>query len=116
MPLPLAWTLETGAGAWNAPAWLIAFLVAALLAVWFRRRGRADYRPGTGQAKPFISGNDEPPAGRGHIPASNMYWGFLESLRGYYRRLAPLHSGEPVDYVLWFVGVAALMFIVGWLA
>ncbi|MFH0878870.1 MAG: hydrogenase [Lentisphaerota bacterium] len=112
MPI-LAWTMQTGFGSWNAVMWLLAFCVALALAYALRRLGRKDYRKGTGQTKPFISGNEEPGGGASHIPASNLYWGFLESLKGYYQKLVPLHTGAPTDYVIWFLGVMALVLIIG---
>ncbi len=111
--MTLAWTLLTGYGAWNPLIWLAALLIAAGIAVAVRSMGRKDFHEGTGQTKPFISGNEEPENGGGHIPASNMYWGFLESLKGYYQWLVPLHTGVPSDYVAWFLGVVALMLIIG---
>ena len=103
-------TMTTGFGAWNPLLWLLAFLIALAVAILIRSRGRKDFREGNGR-KPFISGNEEPANGGSHIPASNMYWGFLESLKGYYARLVPMHTGVPTDYVAWLLGVMALMLI-----
>ena len=107
----LSWTLTTGSGAWNPLLWLLAFIVALGIAVAIRAFGRKDFRAGA-QAKPFISGNEEPADGGGHIPASNMYWGFLEAMKSYYQRLVPLHTGVPTDYVAWLLGVMALMLVI----
>ena len=109
----LAWTLQTGFGSWNALIWLASFCVALVLAYVIRGAGRKDYRKGTGQTKPFISGNEEPGGGASHIPASNLYWGFLEALKGYYQKLVPLHTGVATDYVLWLFGVMAVVLIIG---
>ena len=103
-------TLQTGSGAWNPLLWLVALGVGLGVALAIRSRGRKDFREGAGR-KPFISGNEEPGGGGSHIPASNMYWGFLESLKGYYARLVPVHTGVPTDYVAWLLGVMALMLI-----
>ncbi len=105
-------TLQTGSGAWNPLLWLLALAVALALALAIRSRGRKDFREGNGR-KPFISGNEEPGNAGGHVPASNLYWGFLESLKGYYSRLVPLHTGVPTDYVAWLLGVMALMLVIG---
>ena len=105
-------TMTTGFGAWNPLLWLLGFAVAFIVALLIRARGRKDFREGAG-LKPFISGNEEPAAGGSHIPASNMYWGFLESLKGYYARLVPVHTGVPTDYVAWLLGIMALMLIIG---
>lgn len=107
----LAQTLTTGSGTWNPLLWLLAFVVALGIAGLIRTRGRKDFRPGDG-LKPFISGNDEPADGAGHIPASNLYWGFTEAMKAYYQRLVPLHTGVPTDYVAWLLGVMALMFVI----
>lgn len=104
-------TLTTGAGAWNPMLWVLGLLIALAVAILIRSRGRKDYREGP-QAQPFISGNEEPAAGAGHIPASNLYWGFLESLKAYYDRLVPLHTGVPTDYIAWLLGVMAFMLVV----
>lgn len=112
----IAWTLQTGFGAWNPAAWLVAFLVALGIALRLRARGRKDYRRGTGQDLPFISGNQEPDNEQLHIRAGHVYWGFLESMRRYYDRLLPLHTGDATDYLLWMLGMLALVLIVGWLA
>ena len=109
--MSMAWTLTTGSGTWNPLLWLLAFGVALGIAWAIRSRGRKDFRPGDG-LKPFISGNEEPADGGGHIPASNLYWGFAEAMKAYYQRLVPLHTGVPTDYVAWLLGVMALMLIV----
>ncbi|WP_062397778.1 hypothetical protein [Methanogenium cariaci] len=38
--------------------------------------------------------------------------GFTEAMKGYYARVVPpLHTGCLTDYVLWFLGTFALLFI-----
>ena len=110
--MSMAWTLTTGSGTWNPLLWLLAFVVALGIAGLVRARGRKDFRPGDG-LKPFISGNEEPENGGGHIPASNLYWGFTEAMKAYYQRLVPLHTGVPTDYVACLLGVMALMLVIG---
>ena len=62
--------------------------------------------------EPFISGNPEPENAGAHIPATNLYWGFTEALKGWYQKLLPIHTGVLTDYVAWFLGVMALTFII----
>lgn len=104
-------TLTTGSGFWSPLLWLLALAVAFGIALAIRSRGRKDFREGEGRA-PFISGNKEPENAGGHVPASNLYWGFLESLKGYYARVVPLHTGVPTDYVAWLLGIMALMLVI----
>ncbi len=111
-----AWTMTTGSGTWNPLLWLLAFAVAGIVSLFIRSKGRKDYKVDSEQDMPFISGNDEPADGGGHIPASNMYWGFLESMKGYYKRVVPLHTGGVTDYLTWFVGVLALTLVIGLMA
>lgn len=108
----MTWTVQTGFGVWNPVGWLIAFGVALGIAMAIRTLGRKDFRKDDGR-KPFISGNEEPAHGGGHIPASNMYWGFLESMKTYYGRIVPLHTGVLTDYLTWVLAVMALMLVIG---
>lgn len=105
-------TLLTGAGYWNPLAWLLGLLVAVIIAWLIYSMGEKGYKPGTAQAEPFISGNKEPvEKGEVHVRAGNLYWGYLEALRGYYDRLVPLHSGNLHDYILWYLGITALFLV-----
>jgi hypothetical protein len=109
--MDISWTLQTGSGSWNPVLWLLAFVVALGAAWLIRSLGRSDNRKGDA-LKPFISGNEEPADGGGHIPASNLYWGFTEAMKAYYEKLVPLHTGIPSDYVAWLLGVMALMLVI----
>ena len=109
--MDIPWTLQTGTGDWNPLLWLIAFAVAFGVAWLVRSRGRPDNRSGDA-LKPFISRTAEPENAGGHIPASNLYWGFTEAMKAYYSRLVPFHTGIPSDYVAWLLGVMALMLVI----
>ena len=104
-------TLKTAAGVWNPLLWLIALAVAIGIGLYIRSRGRTDGRQGPAR-EPFISGNPEPENAGAHIPATNLYWGFTEALKGWYQKLLPIHTGVLTDYVAWFLGVMALTFII----
>ena len=56
-------TLFTGFGGWNPVIWVAAFIIAAIIAWLIWLRGESDYKAGTEQTKPFISGNAEPEKG-----------------------------------------------------
>ena len=105
-------SLSTGTGFWNPLAWLIAILVAAVIVYLIWRRGESGYKKGTAQTVPFISGNPEPGKEMVHVRASNLYWGYLEALKRYYDLIVPAHTGIVNDYVLWYLGVTALLMIV----
>lgn len=110
--MAIAETLYTGYGFWNPLIWLLAFIVAIIIAWLIRSRGEKGGRTGTQQGKPFLSGNAEPEKSEVHVPGGNMYWGFTKALEGYYERLVPLHSGILTDYIMWFIGVMALVMII----
>lgn len=105
-------TLITGTGFWNPIVWVIAFIIVLIVAYLLWMYGEKDYRKGTDQTKPFLSGNIEPDKADVHVRGGNLYWGFTEALDGYYSRLVPVHSGILTDYLLWFLGVMAVVIVV----
>jgi hypothetical protein len=110
--MTLVESLSTGTGFWNPLAWLIAVLVAAVIVYLIRQRGESGYKKGTTQTVPFISGNPEPEKEMVHVRASNLYWGYLDALKGYYNFIVPAHTGVLNDYVLWYLGTTAALFVV----
>jgi len=92
--------LETTGGYWSPIVWIIAFIVAFLIAyiIW-----------GIGEKK--HAGQKEPPKEEVHIRAGNIYWGFTDTLSGYYDFMKKIHTGIVNDYVLWFLGMAAIFFM-----
>lgn len=104
-------SLYTGFGSWNPLIWVVAFIITVIIAWIIWLRGESDYKKDTEQTKPFISGNPEPEKGEVHVRGGNMYWGFTKALEDYYDRVVPLHSGILTDYILWFLGVMALVMV-----
>lgn len=104
-------TLDSYGGYWSPIVWLIAFIVAFLIAYILWGLGEKKHKKGE-QAKPFISGVEEPSKGEVHVRGGNVYWGFTEALKGYYNLMKKMHTGVLNDYVLWFIGIAAILFIV----
>ena len=109
---PLLETFQTGSGFWNPIIWIVAILVAFLIAVIFRGFGKKEYKEKTGQTQVFLSGNPEYEKEQMHIKGSNIYWGFTESLKWVFDALKKMHTGNVSDYVLWFVMMMAILFIV----
>jgi len=105
-------TIKTGSGFWN-PLVLVLIIILAFLVIYvIRGFGKKDYKKGTEQTKVFLSGNIEPEKEDMHVKASNLYWGFLESLKWLYSGLKKMHSGNVSDYVLWFVIVIGILFVI----
>ena len=102
----------TGSGIWAPLAWLAAFVAATIVVYLLWTRGESSYKKGTEQGRPYLSGNAEPEKGAVHIRASNLYWGFLQALKGYYDALVPLHTGILTDYMVWFVAVTAVLLVI----
>lgn len=102
---------------WDPVIWLIAFVAVMVIAYLFRSRGEKKYKKGTDQAKIFLCGEEVPEAEWRHIRAHNIYWGFFETLEGYYVSIMKPHTGIINDYVTWLIGVIAIsavvLFIVG---
>ena len=109
---PLLETFQTGSGFWNPIIWIVAIIVAFLVAVIIRGFGNNKYKKKTGQTKAFLSGNKEYEKEQMHIKGSNVYWGFTESLKWIFDSLKKMHTGNVSDYALWFVIVMAILFIV----
>jgi hypothetical protein len=105
-------TLETGTGFWNPVLWIVAFVIALIIAYIIWALGESSYRKDSQQVKPYLSGNPEPTKGEVHVRAGNLYWGFTEAMKGYYSRVVPLHTGILNDYVLWFLAVMALVLVI----
>jgi hypothetical protein len=107
----LTQTLLTGTGFWNPFAWLLGLAVALVIAYLILTRGEAGWKRGTPQTEAFLSGNPEPPAEALHLRGGNLYWGYLEALKGYYNRIVPLHTGDLNDYVLWYLSVMVVILV-----
>ena len=105
-------TLETESGLWNPLVWGIAVVLIFLIIYVIRGFGKKGFKEETEQAKVFLSGNPEYEKEKMHVKASNVYWGFMESLRWVYKFLNKMHTGNVSDYVLWFVIIMGVLFIV----
>ncbi|MBN1896237.1 MAG: hydrogenase [Candidatus Aenigmarchaeota archaeon] len=95
----------TPAGYWNPIVWVAVVIIASVIVFMLRSTGRKTFKNGAQQI-PFYSGNEAP---RGHIKASNMYWGFFESLEKYYIWLRKMHTGIINDYVYFLVIVIVIL-------
>jgi len=105
-------TLETTSGYWNAIIFVIVFVVIALIVYIIKSTGEKAYKKNTEQTKPFLSGNPEPEKEKVHVRADNLFWGFTEALKEYYKPAVKEHTGIVNDYVHWFVIVLAVLFII----
>ncbi|MBC7080916.1 MAG: hydrogenase [Thermoplasmatales archaeon] len=94
---------------WEPIIWIISFVIITITVYIIRAIGRVDYRGGE-EEKPFLSGM-EAPKEKMHISASNVYWGFIDALKGYYNSMKKIHSGVINDYVSWFMLITAIIFI-----
>lgn len=104
-------TFKTGSGFWNPLVWITVIIIALLIVYIIRSFGKKGFKEGTEQTKPFLSGNPEVDKDKMHVKGSNLYWGFMESLRWSYDILKKIHTGNVSDYVLWFVVVMGILFI-----
>jgi hypothetical protein len=107
-------SITSGYGAWNPLIWVAAAATAWVITIIIRSFGDKRCKRGTEQTEPFVSG-DRVDIGDLHIKAANLYWGFTESMRGYYRRVTRAHTGRPADYILWLLGVTAVVLLMGML-
>jgi hypothetical protein len=100
----------TGTGVWNPIFWSLAMLSAVIISL-FLVSGSPTGKKNTGDAgMPFLSGNPEEL--RNNIKVSNMYWGLMEALKGYFKILDDMHTGILHDYVFWYVAVLAVALVI----
>ena len=92
--------LITESGMWSPITFLAASIILLIIVYLLRSTGTKKYKHGTEQTVPFFSGNKTPEK---NIESSNLYWGFLEAMKGYYNVLTKLHTGIVNDYVYSFV-------------
>ena len=91
---------RTGSGVWSPVAFLAASAVILMMVYLIRSTGTKKYKKGTEQTVPFFSGSRPPEK---NIHSSNLYWGFFEAMKKYYRWMMRLHTGIVNDYVYSFV-------------
>ena len=102
--------LLTNTGVWDPIFWTIAFLVAVAVGL-FLVRGAPRGKQLTGDAgMPFLSGNPEEV--KKNIQVSNMFWGLMQALKGYYKVMDDMHTGILHDYVFWYVAVLAVALVI----
>jgi len=104
-------TFDTGNGFWNPIIWIASFFIIFLIIYILRGIGNKDYKKNTEENKELPSVNPEDKKNRMQIPASNLYWGWMESMKWFIDSLKKMHNGDVSDYVLWFVIVMGVLFL-----
>lgn len=106
-------TLFTGQGSWNAVVFLGAIAITTIIALILYSRGQRGTVPKGEGKKPYLWGNPTEIDGRPIvIPGSNVYWGFVEALKPYYKPMEKIHSGLINEYVFWLVFTAGIVIAV----
>jgi hypothetical protein len=87
------------------------------IAYFLGSRGQRKYKKDTAQTAIFLCGEEVPEPEQRRVKGSNVYWGFFETLKGYYSGVMRPHTGIVNDYVTWLIVVMAvvaiILFIVG---
>ncbi|MBW2967605.1 hydrogenase [Candidatus Woesearchaeota archaeon] len=105
-----AWLMQTGLEFWNPIVLTVSFILILILVYIIRAIGNKSYDKGTGQTKPFQSGNvDEQ---EDNVRAADIYWGFTEAFNFLYRPLVRFHTGIVNDYIALFVAVLAIILLI----
>ena len=109
--------VEFGYGFWNPIIWVVAFALVMIIAYFFSNQGQKKYKKDTAQTQIFLCGEEVPEPEKRNVKANNVYWGFLEALKGYYDTIVRPHTGIVNDYIVWFIVILAInaivVFIVG---
>ncbi|MBW2965121.1 hydrogenase [Candidatus Woesearchaeota archaeon] len=98
-------TLSIGTVMWSPVTWLIAAILILLLVLIIRSFGNKRYAKGTAQTKPFLSGNTKDPGGDAR--AADIYWGFFDAFKAFYKPMVRCHTGIVNDYLGIFIIVLA---------
>ena len=105
-------TLNSPSGFWNPIVWLALLIVFAVIGYIIYSRGNRSYKPNTDQVKPYLSGNEVEDVEEIRVRAGDIYWGFIEALKGYYNVLMRMHTGDIRDYILWYLGLGAIILFI----
>jgi len=103
--------IESSSGFWDPVAWMIAAIVALLIAYFIRSKGEKAYKKGV-QSETFLMGNPKSSEGETHVRAHNIYWGFFEGLKKYYVPTINAHTGIINDALIWLVAGVAIVIII----
>jgi multicomponent Na+:H+ antiporter subunit D len=97
---------------WNPVICIIAFVILIAIARLFISRGQKKYKKGTAQTEIFLSGEEPPAVEQRHIKSHNIYWGFFQTLKGYYDPTVRAHTGIINDFIIWLIAIAALTAVI----
>ncbi len=102
--------ISTNEGIWNPLVLLVALVLILILVYLIRAAGNKRYKKGTGQTRPFLSGNVNDP--EGEVRSSDMYWGLLDAFAPIYRLLIRYHTGIVNEYIGAFVTMLAVLLMI----
>lgn len=102
--------LISGEGFWSPLIWLALAAGVGAIAWFIWSHGRREYKSGTEQDAPFLSG--ERSTEGMYVGGEHLYWGFVEGLRPIVERIRAFHTGFIGDYIGWFIVIMALAFII----
>ena len=105
-------TLLSPSGFWDPVLWLIFLILFGIIGYIIYSRGNPGYKPKTEQVKPYLSGNAEPSKEKIMVRAGDIYWGFIEAMKEYYDVLRRMHTGDLRDYILWYLGIGAVILFI----
>lgn len=97
---------ETAAGYWSPLVLMASAFVISLVVIFIRSKGNRNFKRTNAQALPFFSGNVAPEK---NVHGVNFYWGFLETMKGYYGLSERIHNGIVNDFVFWLVLLAVVL-------
>jgi len=102
--------LDTGISAWYPLAMIAGLIAMAIIVFIIRMFGNKKFKYSKNKAMPFYSGHAV--SERERVKASDFFWGFFEAFSGFYEKMRKMHSGNPNDYVFWFVFTASIILMV----
>lgn len=97
---------------WSPIIFVLVLLLTTLVAYLIYSMGNSDYNKTGEKGTPFISGN-RPPSdlSKIHVAGDNVFWGFMEALKGYFDPVVKGHTGKVNDYIYWIVITLAVVLV-----
>ena len=97
---------------WHPIVFILLAMIVGLVVYLIYRRGNSSFKKTKDKVKPFLSGNKPPKESKAlHIGGSNLYWGFTDALKRYFKPLVGVHTGLVNDYLYWFIITLAIVMI-----
>lgn len=104
--------MSTSSGFWNPLIFSVLITVLSIILYLLYLQGRKEYKKGSEQIMPYLSGNIEYDNKILRVKASNLYWGFVKTFNPYYKGLSIIHTENINDHMLSLIIILVSIFFI----